>query len=208
MEQRHLIPERESLYRFEILGSVFIALLDPLEKESDLAPALKAIEERYPKASHYCYGAKVLAFEACSDDGEPARSAGVPLLDLLHKKEIAYGLLAVVRYFGGTKLGAARLARTYRETASECLKEAAFAEIIPGLEEEIELDYPSFERLKSQAERAFLPLKVISFGERVRLLLSGDAKIVPSFAEGLPKGSVQAERKISVKRSLNHDSKQ
>jgi putative IMPACT (imprinted ancient) family translation regulator len=203
-----LIPEKESLYRYEILGSSFIALLEPLEKEEDLASLLGAIKDRYPKASHYCYAAKVLSFEACTDDGEPSRSAGVPLLDLLHKKEIAYGLIVVVRYFGGTKLGAARLARTYRETAAECLNQAAFAEIIPGLEEEIEVDYPTFESLKKSALRAGLSLKVLSFGERVRLLLTGDAKIVSSFVSALPNGSAKNERSISVKRSLNHDSKQ
>jgi putative IMPACT (imprinted ancient) family translation regulator len=203
-----LIPEKESLYRYEILGSSFIALLEPLQKESDLPASLAKIKERYPKASHYCYAAKILAFEACSDDGEPSHSAGLPLLDLLHKKEIGYGLLAVVRYFGGRKLGAARLARTYRETAAECLNQADFAEIIPGLEMEIEVDYPTFERLRKAAERNGLSVKVISFSERVRLLLIGDAKIVPSFAESLPKGAVIRTKDTVIQRSKKHDSEQ
>jgi hypothetical protein len=44
-----LIPEKESLYRYEILGSSFIALLEPLEKEEDLASLLGAIKDRYPE---------------------------------------------------------------------------------------------------------------------------------------------------------------
>src|SRR5574344_2970200 len=151
---KELLIEKESLANQEILASKFIALAEPLRDPQDLEPLLAHLKQRYPKASHYCYAAKVLSFEACSDDGEPSRSAGVPFLDLLHKKEIAYGLIVVVRYFGGTKLGAARLARTYRETAALCLNQAAFAEIIPGLEEEIEVDYSRFESLKSEAERS------------------------------------------------------
>jgi putative IMPACT (imprinted ancient) family translation regulator len=205
---KELLIAEESLASFEILGSKFIAIAEPLKAPQELEILLGELKQRYPKASHYCYAAKVLSFEACSDDGEPSRSAGVPFLDLLHKKEIAYGLIVVVRYFGGTKLGAARLARTYRETAALCLNHATFAEIIPGKEDEIAVDYPTFESLKKQAERMGATLKVLSFEERVRLLLSGDAKIVTSLASTLPQGSLLCEKDISVQRSMNHDSKQ
>jgi uncharacterized YigZ family protein len=201
-----LIPEKDFIYRYTILNSLFIALLLPLQKEEELSSRLGKIKKDYPKASHYCYAAKVLSFEACSDDGEPSRSAGVPFLDLLHKKEIAYGLLVVVRYFGGTKLGAGRLARVYRETAANCVNEATFAEIIPGLEVEIEVDYPTFENLKARGEKAGLEIKPLSFDERVRLLLRGDAKIVPSWLEALPSGSVLVKKAISIQRSGRHDS--
>jgi len=202
-----LIPEKESSYTFEILSSSFIALLLPLKEKEEVDSLLAEIKARYPKASHYCYAAKVLSFEACSDDGEPARSAGLPLLEILRKKDIAYGLLVVVRYFGGTKLGANRLARTYRETAANCANNATFAEIIPALEAEVSLDYSSFEALKKPAENSGVELKVLSFDERVRLLLRGDAKIMPSFLSALPKGSLIAEKESTIQRSIGYDSK-
>jgi putative IMPACT (imprinted ancient) family translation regulator len=196
-----LIPEGESLYSFEILSSRFIALLEPLANKEDLESSLAAIKKRYPGASHYCYAAKVRCFEACSDDGEPARSAGLPFLDLLRKKNIAYGFLVVVRYFGGTKLGASRLARVYRETAAICVNQAAFAEIIPALEIELSLDYSTFERLKKRAEKEGISVKVLSFDERVRLLLRGDAKIMPSFVSELPPSSLLSQKDCTITRS-------
>ena len=199
-----LIPEKESSYTFEILSSSFIALLLPLKEKEEVDSLLAEIKARYPKASHYCYAAKVLSFEACSDDGEPARSAGVPLLSLLKKKEIAYGAIVVVRYFGGTKLGAGRLARYYRETAAQSLNQATFAEILPGIEAELDLDYPTFESLKKYSEKGELEIEVLSFGERVRLLLRGDAKIIPSWLLALPQGVVQKCREIKLQRRIAH----
>jgi putative IMPACT (imprinted ancient) family translation regulator len=205
---KELLIAEESLAQSEILSSKFIAVAEPLIEAKGLELLLLALQARYPKASHYCYAAKVLSFEACSDDGEPARSAGVPLLDLLKKKEIAYGAIVVVRYFGGTKLGAGRLARYYRETAAQSLNQAAFAEILPGLEVELELDYPTFESLKKRAEKEKVELKVLSFDERVRLLLRGDAKIIPSWLSSLPLGAIQKRREIKLQRRITHDSKQ
>ena len=202
-----LIAE-ESLAQREILGSKFIALAEPLEKKEDLEPLLGKIQERFPKASHYCYAAKASTFEACSDDGEPARSAGVPFLDLLHKKGISYGLIVVVRYFGGTKLGAGRLARVYRDVAAVCLNNAIFAEILPGIELELDLDYPAFESLKKQSEKSSLEIKVLSFGERVRLLFFGDAKIIPSWVGALPPGTIVSRKEIAIQRRIEHDSQQ
>jgi uncharacterized YigZ family protein len=202
-----LIPEKEYCYTYEILASRFIALLLPLRDSSNLEGTLEEIRQRYPKASHYCYATRVRSFEGCSDDGEPAHSAGLPLLEILRKKDIAYGLLVVVRYFGGTKLGASRLARVYRETAAICVNEATFAEIIPALEAEVSLDYSSFEALKKPAESAGVELKVLSFDERVRLLLRGDAKIMPSFLSTLPNGSVIAQKESTIQRSIGYDSK-
>ena len=205
---KELLIAEESLAQSEILSSKFIALAEPLEEVEDLESLLASLQTRYPKASHYCYAAKILSFEACSDDGEPSRSAGVPLLDLLKKKEIAYGAIVVVRYFGGTKLGAGRLARYYRETAAQSLNQAIFAEILPGIEVELELDYPTFEGLKKRAEKEGLELKVLSFDERVRLLLRGDAKIIPSWLSLLPQGAIQKRREIKLQRRIAHDSKQ
>ena len=203
-----MIPAEESLYAYAILGSRFLALLVPLERQEDFEPKLTEIKERYPKASHYCYGVRVRSFEGCSDDGEPARSAGIPLLDLLRRKEIVAGLLVVIRYFGGIKLGAGRLTRVYRETATKCLNQATFAEIRPGEEVELEVDYPTFESLKKQAERNGVSLKVLFFDERVRLLLRGDAKIIASWLAGLPQRAIRTRRDIEFQRRIEHDSKQ
>ena len=62
------------------------------------------IKKEYPKAKHYCYAYVIGQNQKSSDDGEPAGTAGRPLLELLNKKNMDETLLVVVRYFGGVLL--------------------------------------------------------------------------------------------------------
>jgi putative IMPACT (imprinted ancient) family translation regulator len=196
-----LIPEGEFSDELTLLGSRFIALLFPLQKEGDLPGLLAQVEERYPKATHYCYAARAGVFERCNDDGEPPKSAGFPLLTLLRKKAIAFGLLVVVRYYGGTKLGLPRLKRTYADAALLCLMKAAFAEIVPGMEMELALDYPQFESLKKEFDRDKEDYEIEEYGEKVRLLWRGDAKLATAYLTRLPPSAVLRQRESPYKRS-------
>ena len=94
-----------------VLGSRFISVALPLEHKEDLERLFEETKIQYPKATHYPYGARVGAFEARSDDGEPSRSSGYPILALLEQRQVDEIFLCVVRYFGGTKLGLPRLTR-------------------------------------------------------------------------------------------------
>ena len=97
----------------EVLNSKFYAILFPLDNADDFKVILEGIKKEYKKAKHYCYAYKVGQKSKSSDDGEPSGTAGRPLLELLYKKNMNNVALVVVRYFGGTKLGASRLLRTY-----------------------------------------------------------------------------------------------
>ena len=57
--------------------------------------------------------------EKCSDDGEPGGTAGYPILNVIKKKNLTNVLVAVVRYFGGIKLGAGGLTRAYTKSAAD-----------------------------------------------------------------------------------------
>ena len=200
-----IVPSAISAVEMSVLSSRFIAVVAPLNKAEDLSESLVRFQEAYPSARHYPYAARVSSFERCSDDGEPPRSVGLGLLQLLQKRGIDQVLLLVVRYFGGTKLGLGRLERTYRQIAEISLKQAPFAEIIDGLEAELSLSYADFERLKRQAEREGIFPEKITFLENVHLSLRGDAKIVTSLLEALPKGSVILTKQAPILRSIPHD---
>jgi putative IMPACT (imprinted ancient) family translation regulator len=197
-----LIPLGESLSQIEILSSRFIAFLLPLNSSEGKDALLKEVEERFPKASHYCYAAISGVYEACSDDGEPPHTAGLPLLTLLKRRNIGYALLVVVRYFGGTKLGLPRLKRTYSEVAEACLKQATFAELIPGIELELRLDYSLFEREKRAWESQDCSYQVLDYGEKVRLLWRGDAKLATSLKETLRIEELLSEHEIVYSRRM------
>ena len=99
--------------QIEVMKSKFIAYLLPLNNEEDFKPFLANLRKEHKKARHIVYAYRVDMKSKSCDDGEPKGTAGHPLLELLYKKDINNVALIVVRYFGGTKLGASRLLRTY-----------------------------------------------------------------------------------------------
>ena len=97
----------------EVMKSKFIAILLPIKNEEEFKNILKDIRKEHRKAKHVVYAYRLGQSYKSNDDGEPKGTAGRPLLELLLKKDINNCALFVVRYFGGTKLGAGRLLRTY-----------------------------------------------------------------------------------------------
>ena len=113
----------------EVMGSKFIAIVMPLNDDGEFKDIVAAIRKEHKKARHVCYAYRVGQKSKSNDDGEPKGTAGRPLLELLHKKELNNLALIVVRYFGGTKLGAGRLLRTYVQSGVNVLNSAELTEI-------------------------------------------------------------------------------
>ena len=107
------IVKEANIQQIEVMKSKFIAYLIPLNKEEDFKPILAGLRKEHKKARHIVYAYRVGMKSKSCDDGEPKGTAGHPLLELLYKKDLVDVALLVVRYFGGTKLGAGRLLRTY-----------------------------------------------------------------------------------------------
>ena len=105
--------EKETTNLVEVMKSKFIAYIIPLKNEEDFKPILADLRKEHKKARHIVYAYRVGMKSKSCDDGEPKGTAGHPLLELLYKKDLVDVALIVVRYFGGTKLGAGRLLRTY-----------------------------------------------------------------------------------------------
>ncbi len=127
MKLRYL-KEKVSI-EFEIQKSRFIGLIFPLQTQEDKAVILQDLRNEYPKATHYC-SASLLGEhqeqQTADDDGEPSRTAGVPILDVLKHYDVTNILCVVIRYYGGIKLGSGGLVRAYTKAASDVMKEARF----------------------------------------------------------------------------------
>ena len=106
------------------MKSKFIAFAIPIKTVDEFKARLKALQKEHHKARHIVYAYKIGMVTKSTDDGEPKHTAGRPLLDLITKKDINNIALIVVRYFGGVKLGAPRLLRTYLNSGVEVLKKA------------------------------------------------------------------------------------
>lgn len=119
---------KTNIKQIEVMKSKFIAYIFPLPNEDDFKPILANLRKEHKKAKHIVYAYRTGMKSKSSDDGEPKGTAGHPLLDLLHKKDINDAAILVVRYFGGTLLGAGRLLRTYLQAGIEVVNES---ELVP-----------------------------------------------------------------------------
>lgn len=106
----------------------FIATLAPVKDEKEARSFIDRIKEEFPDATHNTYAYRLgigdNATERCSDDREPAGTAGPPVLGVIHKYHLTGIAIVVTRYFGGVKLGVGGLIRAYRGAAEEGVKNA------------------------------------------------------------------------------------
>jgi len=137
-----------------IKKSRFLSFLYYLTSQEEISLLLNKLRERYPKADHYCY-AWLFAdnyYQKYSDDGEPAKTAGLPILDVLQKSNLDNCLAVVIRYYGGIKLGAGGLNRAYRQAILLALKKADLIPLADVWLYRVIVDYPlagALERLLS-----------------------------------------------------------
>ena len=115
-----------------ISKSEFITRLFRVNNIDEVNKNLAETRKKHYDASHNCY-AYILGdnaeIEKCSDDGEPLKTAGAPMLDALKKNNVTNILAITTRYFGGILLGAGGLVRAYSKSVSEALKLANFYEV-------------------------------------------------------------------------------
>ena len=124
-----------------IKNSRFITIIYNINDINDVDKYLKLVKDKYKDATHYCYAYILPNNIKCSDDGEPGGTAGKPILDVLTKHNLNFVLAIVVRYFGGIKLGAGGLIRTYSKCISTCLNNTMLTKLILGKNIDIYFTY-------------------------------------------------------------------
>lgn len=110
--------------------STFINFLVPVHSVDEVTNYLSTLRKKHKDASHHCFAYIIgdnQEIQKYSDDGEPSKTAGMPMLEVLKKHELTNILNVSVRYFGGIKLGAGGLARAYTKSCSESVKLADFS---------------------------------------------------------------------------------
>ena len=121
-----LIPATTTCCEQTIKNSQFICFIAPAASAAVAHEFIAQIKLKYPDARHVCWAfiagkPKQTTVVSCSDDGEPAGTAGKPMLNVLLHSEIGEVVAVVVRYFGGIKLGAGGLTRAYANTAKQVI---------------------------------------------------------------------------------------
>lgn len=126
---RTLQKPSEGLYKEK--GSKFIGLAYPVDNEEEAKEILQSLRIEHPKAVHVCFAWRFGIGDyrdRFSDDGEPNNSAGRPIFGQILAAELSNTLVAVVRYYGGTKLGVGGLISAYKIAAKEAIENGEIIE--------------------------------------------------------------------------------
>lgn len=149
MEDSFLTIEKVAEGLYTEKRSKFISFAIPVNTIEDVQCELKTYQKKYFDARHVCY-AYILGNDGetsrSSDDREPSGTAGRPILGQLRSQNLTNILLIVVRYFGGTELGAANLGRAYKTAAADALTKAQIKEIVIMDSLVFESPYPEIDR--------------------------------------------------------------
>lgn len=154
--------------------SRFIATVRPVENEEEAVAFINEMKKKYWDARHNC-SAFVIGdrqeISRCSDDGEPAQTAGRPMLDVLLKEEIHNVCVVVTRYFGGTLLGTGGLVRAYQKATQEGLAASVIIDKKLGRKLTIGTDYNGLGKLQYIIAKNDLTTLDTVYTDKVEIIL-------------------------------------
>ena len=170
------VPIKRTETSLRIKNSRFIGVLLPLSSREEVDANLQALRGEHPGATHvvhaFSLGPPKSRLFGQSDDGEPKGTAGRPVRAVLDGRGVTNALLAVVRYFGGTKLGTGGLVRAYGETAGNVLDGARLEELRRICTARVSVDYAAYEAVREAAVSAGARVSGETYGTSVRLCLT------------------------------------
>ncbi|KRN76364.1 YigZ family protein [Weissella minor] len=182
------IAEKQAVYEQEIKKSRFILNIARIENEDDAQAFLEKIRKQERKATHNVW-AYVLgetdSVQRYSDDGEPAGTAGVPMLEVIKNNQLHNVAAVVTRYFGGIKLGAGGLIRAYAGTVADGVADIGRVELVVQHEVLIEVAYSQFESLKYWLEQNSYQILDTEYGSTVTLTVGVEATNIEQFENGV-----------------------
>ncbi len=150
--------------------SRFIAFVYHIESESEAAEILASLRKKYYDSTHVCY-AYVADVDGnvtkSSDDGEPSGTAGSPILSVISGGEYRQTLIAVVRYFGGTKLGVGGLVKAYTDAANAAVRASEKRLNVLSRIYSATVDYNLFRKISGAVTRAGGKITDTVYGEKV-----------------------------------------
>jgi uncharacterized YigZ family protein len=151
-----------------IQKSRFICRAKHVESEAEASQFVQEISKRHWDATHNCYAYLVTeTMQKSSDDGEPAGTAGRPILEVIHAKQCLYTAVVVTRYFGGIKLGAGGLVRAYSQGAAAAIEAAGIVKRMMHQQVLITFDYSFMGKMEHELHRTGYLLETPQFTDKV-----------------------------------------
>lgn len=155
--------------------SRFIATLRPVSTEEEALAFIAEMKKKYWDARHNC-SAYIIGtdkpLERCSDDGEPSRTAGMPMLEVLKGSGLSNVCAVVTRYFGGILLGTGGLVRAYQAATAEGIKNSIILTCKYLSRIKLTLDYTAYGKVQYYAVSEHLSMDEPIFSDSVSVTFS------------------------------------
>ncbi len=161
---------KDGYFLLEEKRSRFIARAKPVQTEQEAIDFIQAIKSECWDATHNCYAYSVetdALYQRYSDDGEPQGTAGLPILDVIRKKELQNVVVVVTRYFGGIMLGAGGLVRAYSKACAGGLNDAGEVWVKTCHEIKIPIEYHLSGKLQNMLINEDFIIADTDYGEEV-----------------------------------------
>ena len=168
--QNYYTLAKETSAEIEIKKSKFIGYLKGTASEAEAVEYIAAIKKQHREATHHCSAFRIagtIALERYDDDGEPSKTAGLPMLSVLQGRELWNVTAVVVRYFGGTLLGTGGLTRAYSEAVRESLADnpPVYRQLFAVLA--LECPYNWNDKVSYELERQSISTGQIDYSDKV-----------------------------------------
>ena len=161
----------------EINKSIFRCYLSYVSNQEEVKSFIQSIKKLNYDATHNC-SAYVLGdageYGGSSDDGEPSKTAGVPMLEVLRKNHVTNIVAVVTRYYGGIKLGAGGLVRAYTKSVSETLKLSNLIPLKKYTRIQVVIPYPLLHETETALQNATILQRVFDASITITVELEQD----------------------------------
>jgi uncharacterized YigZ family protein len=169
-ETRYFTVKGYGETEIHIQRSRFIAYVDRAETEQAAMQFVESIQKKHWDATHNCYAFVVkeeIEIQRSSDDGEPAGTAGRPILEVIKSRKLINTVVVITRYFGGIKLGAGGLVRAYSQSASAGIQAAKEVECLLHRAVTLIIDYPAMGKVEHELRSFNFVLESPEFTDKV-----------------------------------------
>ncbi|WP_066372164.1 YigZ family protein [Neobacillus fumarioli] len=186
MLSRYYTVKAYGEHEINIQKSRFIAHVQRAESEQEAQEFIQNIKKRHWNATHNCSAYLIGEndqIQKANDDGEPSGTAGVPILEVLKKRNLKDTVVVVTRYFGGIKLGAGGLIRAYGKAASEGLDAAGIVERRLTQIIHVQIDYTWLGKLEKELRASDYKIKEIHYLDTVEVETYVDDNKVQAFTD-------------------------
>lgn len=180
----YLTVKQAGSHEINIQKSRFIAHIKRAETEQEAIAFIDEIKKEHWNATHNC-SAYLMGendqIQKANDDGEPSGTAGVPMLEVLKKRQLKDTVVVVTRYFGGIKLGAGGLIRAYGKSTSEGLNHVGIVERKLMTTVSIKVDYGWLGKLENELRSSVYSLQDILYADDVEFIVYVEEAQVEQF---------------------------